>query len=90
MNRILLPFWQSLSQGARQRFAKRCGTSANHLRNVAYGLKSCGASLCINVERESGGAVRCEDLRPDVDWDYLRLTLRRSKIQTPSQSAEPK
>ena len=29
-------------------------------------------SLCIKVDRESGGVVRCEDLRPDVDWAYLR------------------
>lgn len=53
-------------------FAERCDTSYAHLRNVAYGQKPCGESLAINIERESGGTVRCEDLRPDVDWAYLR------------------
>lgn len=24
------------------------------------------------VEKHTGGAIRCEELRPDVDWAYLR------------------
>jgi DNA-binding transcriptional regulator YdaS (Cro superfamily) len=27
---------------------------------------------CVAIERESGGLVRCEDLRPDRDRAYLR------------------
>lgn len=27
---------------------------------------------CPVIERETGGAVRCEELRPDVAWDVLR------------------
>lgn len=27
---------------------------------------------CIEIERETGGAVRCEELRPDIDWSFLR------------------
>lgn len=30
------------------------------------------AEHCPAIERATGGAVRCEDLRPDVDWAYLR------------------
>jgi len=26
------------------------------------------------IERATKGAVRCEELRPDVDWAYLRGT----------------
>ena len=29
---------------------------------------------CIEIEKATSGAVRCEDLRPDVDWAYLRAT----------------
>lgn len=29
---------------------------------------------CPAIERATNGAVRCEDLRPDVDWAYLRGT----------------
>lgn len=55
-------------------FAYRCETSYPHLRNIAYGQKSCGEKLAIAIERESDGAVRCEELRPDVDWAFLRGT----------------
>jgi len=30
------------------------------------------AEHCPTVERLSGGAVRCEELNPEVDWAYLR------------------
>jgi DNA-binding transcriptional regulator YdaS (Cro superfamily) len=32
------------------------------------------AEFCPTIERATNGAVRCEDLRPDVDWTYLRGT----------------
>lgn len=63
----------------RKAFAERCGTSVRHLQNIVYG-KTCGETLAINIERESGGAVRCEDLRPDVDWAYLRGTAPAEKV----------
>lgn len=74
MDTTLLDLWRTLNREGREEFAKRCGTTANHLRNIAYGQgkKPCGEALCINIERESGGKVRCETLRPDVDWGYLR------------------
>jgi DNA-binding transcriptional regulator YdaS (Cro superfamily) len=30
------------------------------------------AEYCPAIERATGGLVRCEDLRPDVDWAVLR------------------
>jgi DNA-binding transcriptional regulator YdaS (Cro superfamily) len=30
------------------------------------------AEYCPAIERATGGAVRCEELRPDVAWDVLR------------------
>lgn len=29
---------------------------------------------CIEIERATEGAVRCEELRPDIDWGYLRAS----------------
>ena len=29
---------------------------------------------CIDLEKATDGAVRCEDIRPDLDWSYLRGT----------------
>lgn len=62
----------SMPMAERVEFSRRCGTTYPHLRNIAYGQKTCGESLAINVERESKGRVRCEELRPDVDWAVLR------------------
>ena len=53
---------------ARGDFAKRCGTTAGHLRNVSYGQRPAAAALCASVERESLGAVPCEVLREDLAW----------------------
>jgi DNA-binding transcriptional regulator YdaS (Cro superfamily) len=68
----LRTLWLSMSFDARQTFAERCGTSFGHLRNVVYG-KPCAEKLAIAIDRETQGAIRCEDLRPDVDWAYLRF-----------------
>ena len=35
------------------------------------------AERCPSIERVTDGKVRCEELRPDVDWDYLRGTERK-------------
>ena len=60
----------------RNEFALRCRTSIAHLKNIAYG-KAVGEDLAINIDRESGGKVPCESLRPDVDWAYLRKTCKQ-------------
>lgn len=38
------------------------------------GVRRIPAERCPAIERATAGAVRCEDLRPDVDWGYLRGT----------------
>lgn len=58
-------------------FAKRCGTTVGYLRKAVSKRQKLGDGLCINIERESGRAVLCEDLRPDCDWAFLRGTPAR-------------
>lgn len=41
------------------------------------------ADYCPSIERITDGAVRCEELRPDVDWAYLR----NSKVNPKSDSS---
>jgi DNA-binding transcriptional regulator YdaS (Cro superfamily) len=53
-------------------FADRCGTTIGYLRKAMSVKDRLGADLVLLLERESGGFVRCERLRPDVDWAYLR------------------
>lgn len=33
---------------------------------------------CPRIERLTGGVVRCEAMRPEVDWAYLRATDRQA------------
>lgn len=70
----LKKYLNKLSVSDRRVFAEKCNTTYGHLRNIAYGYKPANESLCINIERESLGDITCEDLRPDVDWAYLRGT----------------
>lgn len=37
------------------------------------GVRRVPAERCPEIERATGGAVRCEELRPDVAWDVLRM-----------------
>lgn len=69
----LKPFWMSMSVAERAAFAVRCGTTFKHLQNVVYG-RPCAPELAISIERESGGKVRCESIRPDCSdlFGYLR------------------
>ncbi|KKW76126.1 transcriptional regulator [Acinetobacter sp. Ag2] len=57
---------------AKESFATRCITSLGYLRLVASGVRQCSATLAIAIDRESQGQVRCDDLCPDADFDYLR------------------
>ncbi|WP_324710120.1 transcriptional regulator [Pseudomonas citronellolis] len=52
--------------------ASKCGTSVGQLKQVAYGHRRASASLAIDLDRETGGVVACEETRPDIDWAYLR------------------
>lgn len=70
----LLTYLNSLPKAERHEYVTRCATSEGYLRKAISKGQRLGESLCINLDRESSGVVRCEDLRPDVDWAYLRST----------------
>lgn len=70
----LRAYLNNLSPSEQAAFAFRCGTTLGYLRKALSVRQQLGAALCIEIERESGGSVRVEALRPDVDWAYLRST----------------
>lgn len=51
--------------------------------------RSVPAERCPAIERATGGTVTCEELRPDVDWAYLRGTRCEEKV-SPADTAEAK
>lgn len=75
----LLELLDSKTDAQRQAFAKACGTSVAYLYHIAKGRKQVGVPLIINIERESKGAIRCEDLRPGIDWAYLRNSRKKRR-----------
>jgi len=44
----------------------------------ANGTRQVPAERCPEIEKATAGIVTCEDLRPDVDWKYLRGTPAQS------------
>ena len=70
----LKEFIKTLSPEDLLSFASNCDTTPGHLKQVSNGHRRAGEYLAINIERESKGKVRCEKLRPDVDWAYIRGT----------------
>lgn len=71
----LRQYLNDLNKAGREQYAAACGTTVGYLRKAISAGQSLGADLCIALERESKGAVRCEDLRPEgVDWTYIRGT----------------
>lgn len=82
----LRTYLKSLSPAEQERFAKRCGTTLGYLRKSLSTKPRLGEVIVIALERESGGKVTCEGIRPDVDWAYLRGSL----TATPSTVAKRK
>ena len=72
----LRAYLNSLPKDARARFCLACGTSEGYLRKAISRRQQLGEGLCILIDRESAGAVCCEDLSPNTDWAYLRASNR--------------
>lgn len=68
----LKQFLKPMTKDERVAFATRCGTTLGNLNQMIYSTTPCSASLAIVIDRESNGAVVCDDLCPLADFDYLR------------------
>jgi DNA-binding transcriptional regulator YdaS (Cro superfamily) len=54
--------------------AQVLGVTQGAVNQWAHGLTRVALDRCIEIEKATSGAVTCEELRPDVDWAYLRST----------------
>ena len=76
----LLKAWlDRLTLEQKQSFAKNIGTTLPYLKLILAGARPVRERLCINIERETVGDIRCEYLRPDVDWEFMRNTKTNKK-----------
>lgn len=83
--RPLLDYLNSLPPPERDDFARRCETTIGYLRKAISVGQRIKAETCILIERESGAVVKCEHVRPDVDW----ATVRRGNPPVESPHASP-
>ena len=60
--------------GTQSQLAKVCNVSFGMVNQWCTGRRQVAAEHCPVIERATAGAVRCEQLRPDVHWGYLRGT----------------
>lgn len=56
--------------------ARKLGINPVLVSQWKNGYRAVPAERCPDIEVATGGKVRCEDLRPDVEWSVLR---KRSK-----------
>lgn len=78
----LREYLNSLDRPAQESYAARCGTTLGYLRKALSTKERIAESTSIALERESGGRVLVDDLRPDVDWAYLRGTAKAPSLVT--------
>lgn len=70
------------------RLALVLGVAPAYLYQMATGVRSIAPDRAIEIEKATAGAVRCEELRPDVDWAYLRGSSKAADLAN-TQPATP-
>lgn len=75
-------------RGACVEMARHLGVRSVMLSQWRYSVKKVPVARCIEIDRATGGAVRCEEMRPDVDWAYLRATDCGPKVAA-GETAQP-
>lgn len=70
-------FYYAMPMAKRFEFAQVLNASKGYLDLIASGNRQPSPEFAIKLDRESGGAVTVEELRPDVDWAHIRGTSKR-------------
>jgi DNA-binding transcriptional regulator YdaS (Cro superfamily) len=78
----LRTYLNSLSLVEQESYATRCGTTVGYLRKAISAKQRIAESTAIALDRESGGQVPVESIRPDVDWAYLRGRTKSPRTPT--------
>lgn len=69
--------------GSQADMARALHVSPSMVNQLVKGARPIPAEYCPTIERKTCGKVRCEDLRPDVDWAYLR-----NSVNPPTSAGE--
>lgn len=68
-------------RGLATQLGKLIAVNASLISQWASGARQIPAERCPEIEKATNGAVTCEELRPDVDWSYLRGTVTQATHQ---------
>lgn len=63
----------SKQRGSAAFLARALGVPEELVSQWKTGARRVPAERCPQIERLTEGAVLCEEMRPDVEWDVLRL-----------------
>jgi DNA-binding transcriptional regulator YdaS (Cro superfamily) len=74
------PLERALTEvGSMQAMAELLGVTKGAVGQWKLPGRRIPAEHCPVIERATKGLVKCEEMRPDVDWAYLRTGERRSE-----------
>jgi len=76
--------------GSGNKLARDAGINPVLISQWKTGARQVPAERCPAIERATGGAVTCEELRPDVDWAYLRGTRCDEKVSPADTAVQEK
>lgn len=65
--------------GGQASLARAMGVQPPTVNQWAKGDRPIPAERCPQIEALTSGKVRCEELRPDVNWAVLRKPSRKAK-----------
>ena len=71
-----LKTYLSQERGRASRLAEALRVTQVSVHGWAYGRVP--ADRCPDIERFTAGLVRCEDMRPDVNWAVLRCNCQEA------------
>lgn len=61
--------------GGQAEMARLLDVTPGFINQMVKGRRQVPAEYCPQIERFSAGNVLCEQLRPDMDWAYLRRSV---------------
>lgn len=68
----LSTYFETQGRGSAAKLAEAINAFGSDVSNWAAGNRPVPAERCPAIEEATNGLVRCEDLRPDVNWAVLR------------------
>jgi DNA-binding transcriptional regulator YdaS (Cro superfamily) len=61
--------------------AQKLGVSPVLVSQWRNGVRDVPAERCPDIEAATGGAITCEELRPDVNWAVVRKSMSRPEAR---------